>query len=106
MVLPLFVLPPFGEIPLLDFDIGLVDRKNMVDAAIEKRPVVRHQDKAAFAAQVIADQFPGMQVQMVGRLVNEQKPVLFQKQSRQQHLRLFSLGQGFKRPVQYIFRHF
>ncbi|MNI45577.1 hypothetical protein D3C73_1000130 [compost metagenome] len=70
-ILPLLVLPPFREIPLMNLNARLIDRQNMVDAIVQKSPVMRYQDVAVFAPQIIADQLARFHVQMVGRLINQ-----------------------------------
>ena len=74
----------------------------MIHAAIQKRPVVGHQNKALFRTQILAHQPPAPDIQMVCRLVNEQKIVLFGKQYRKLELRLFPVAQGAVGPIKHL----
>ena len=83
-------------------DGGLVHYKNVIGTPIQKRAVVRNQNKALFARQIIAQQPPARRIQMVGRLVDQQKMVFVEKQRGQKDFCPFPMAERFKRPVQYF----
>ena len=58
----------------------------MVNAAVQKNPVVRNQDKAFLGLQVRSNYPARLDIQMTGGLVNKQKIISSQKQRRQQKL--------------------
>ena len=78
----------------------------MVDAAVEECPVVGDQQKALFAAEIAADQSPSRLIEMVGRLVDQQKAVFAGKEHRQQNFGLLAAGKRGKWPVQQLLRQF
>ena len=105
LVLPVAVLLPGAEIPRLYLDVRPVEREDMVHAAVEQGAVVGDQDKPLFPVQIPAHGVARLLVQMVGRLVDEQEPVLVEEQGRQQHLGLLAVAQGTKRAVQHLRIH-
>ena len=64
----------------------------MVDAAVQKRAVVRDEQKAGLFGQIPADERAARLVEMVRRLVDEQIPALAREKQRQQDLRLLAAG--------------
>lgn len=83
---------PGTEIAVLHFDVGFIDGQDMVNTVVQKLTVVRNQNKAFFAVQIAADNLTACLIQMVGGLIDEQKIIFPQKQRRQQHLGLLSVG--------------
>ena len=77
----------------------------MVDAAVQKRAVVRDEQKAGLFGQIPADERAARLVEMVRRLVDEQIPALAREKQRQQDLRLLAAGKCGKRAVQRVVRH-
>ena len=104
-VLPLLVFVPGGEIPLLQVDSGAVDRQNVVNAAVEERPVVGNQNKAAFAAQIGGNPGTGALIEVIGRFVDEQEGIIPAEQRGEQQLGLLAVAEGGKRPEQCLFLH-
>ena len=64
----------------------------MVNASIQKCPVMGYQDKSLFPTQVLAHQFPSPDIQVVRGFINEQKVILFGKENRQLEFRPFSVA--------------
>ena len=64
-----------------------------------------HPPKAPFACQIAPQQRAPLQVQMVGRLVDEQKIVFAQKQGRQQQLYPLAAGKARKGAGQRVLPH-
>ena len=71
----------------------------MVDAGIQKIPVVGYKDKAFFPGKVSFDNLSGGHVQMVRRLIDQQEIVFTRKQHRQHHFGAFAETECTKRPV-------
>ena len=42
----------------MDFDIGFIDRQDMIDAAVEEPAIVRDEDKTFFAVKITGDDLP------------------------------------------------
>ena len=84
---PLLILKPRGKVALGHFYIRAVYRENVVNAAVEKRPVVRDEDEAALAPQIPRDALASRLVEMVRRLVDQQKVVLVSEHRRKLELR-------------------
>ena len=99
-VLPPAVLPPGGEIPPLDLNIGPVDGQNMVHTLVQERPVMGYQQKSPLPGQIAPQLPPSLQVQMVGGLVDQQEGILLQKHGRQQHLGPLPVGEAGKGQLQ------
>ena len=100
LVLPRAVFGPGGKIPLLNLYAGTVDGQDMVHAAVQKRPVVRNEDKPLFPVQVPAQNRARLHVQVVGRLVDQQKISLPRKQGAEQNLCLLAAAERIEGPVQ------
>ena len=77
----------------------------MVGTGIEKVPVVGHEYISPFAVQISGHRFSRSVVEVIGRLVYEQKSIVPEKQCGQQHLRPFTMAERFKLPIQHIVRH-
>jgi len=99
-VLPPFLLLPYGKISGQDLNVAFVQRKRMVRASIQQRSVMRYQQKAGFLPQVFAQRPAAMGVQVVRRLVDEQKLAFVQKQRRQHTLHPFAARKRFEGPVE------
>ena len=104
VILHLFDSIPGRKISLLHFDIFLIDRQNVVDTPVEKSPVVRDEDKALFLFQIRGQKPAPFLIQMIRRLVDEQKEIFSKKQRRQQNLRLFSERKLGKWPIKRLLR--
>ena len=102
ILLSLEIGKPGGKIPALHLDVCPVDGEDVVNAAVQKLPVVGDQNEALLPFQVGRNQRPGLGIQMVGWLVNQQEVPRIQEQRRQQHLGLLPVGEGVKGPVQNI----
>ena len=76
----------------------------MVDTPVEKSPVVRDEDKALFLFQIRGQKPAPFLIQMIRRLVDEQKEIFSKKQRRQQNLRLFSERKLGKWPIKRLLR--
>ena len=100
----LLVLVPGGEIAPLELDAAGVDGEDVVHAAVQKRAVVGHQQKAPFAPEIAADQLPACPVQMVGGLVDQQEAVVPGKEHGQQNSGPLPAGERGKRAVQCLLR--
>ena len=96
---------PGGKVPALDLDAGPVEGQDVVHAPVQEPPVVGHQDEALLFLQVGRHHGPGLGVQVVGGLVDEQEVPLVQKQGGQQHLGLLAVGQAGKGAVQRVGPH-
>ena len=70
---------PGSKIPLLYLDIHLIDRENMIHAGIQEIPVMRHQDESLLPVQISRDLPPSFHVQMIRRLVDQEKTFLSQE---------------------------
>ena len=104
-VLQVLVGLPGGVVALFQADLAVsVDGQHVVDAWIQQGTVVGDQQEALFAGEVGRQQLPGLQVQMVGGLVDEQKVVLAQEEGRQQQLGALALGKGLIGPFQRLGR--
>ena len=101
--LPLLLLREVLQIgrtvPAAHLDPRAVERKHMVDAAVQKAAVVRDDDKPPLFVEIGRDLFARPKVEMVGRLVNEQKLLPAAEECREQHLGLLAVGERFKRPL-------
>ena len=97
---------PGREITLLHFNIRPVNRKDMINAAVQKTPVMGHQDKSFLPLQILRHDFSGLRVQMIGRLIDQQEMAAVQKQSREKYLGLLPVGKCAKRPPEHIRVHF
>lgn len=75
----------------------------MIDAVVEESSIVRDEDETPLSVQVVADDGPSLGVEMVRRLVDEQKAVLLQEKGGQQGLGPFPAGEGGKRAVERVF---
>ena len=74
----------------------------MVDAAVEKGPVVRHEEKSPLASEIGCDLLPPSPVEVVGRLVDERKGVLLEKERCELHLGPLAGREGGKRPPEHL----
>ena len=70
------VFHPGGEIAALHLDIGSVQGEDMFHAGIKETAIVRDQNKALFLLQISGDDFPGLGIQMIGWLIDEQEAPL------------------------------
>jgi hypothetical protein len=64
-----------------------------------------HQDEPALAVQVGAHGGPGLQVKVVGGLVDEQEAVFLQEQGGQQYFGPLPVGEGAEGTAKGILRH-
>ena len=101
-VLPLPVLPPAGEGPALHLDVRAVEREDVVHAAVEESAVVTDEDEALFPVQITADLRAPLDVEVVGRLVDEQEAVLSCEKQCQQQLGLLALRERPEAPLQQL----
>ena len=100
-IIPVILIrPPGTEITLLNLNVRLVDRKNMVYAGVEQIAVVRDQDETLLGRQVIANGFSRVDIEAIGRLVQKKESMRRQKKRGEEHLRPLPLGKGIKRPLQ------
>ena len=76
----------------------------MVHAAIQKAAVMGYKNKSLFAVQIPADDFPSPDIQVVGRLVDEQKVIFLGKQHRQLQFGLLPSGECIIRAVKQFLR--
>ena len=100
----LLVEPPGGEVSDLQLRPRLLKGEDVVDAAVEKGAVVRDQDEAGLGAQIAADHFSAVAVEVVGGLVDQRKVVLLQKERRQKELGPLPVAQGAKGTIEHIGR--
>ena len=68
----------------------------MVHTAVQKITVMAHQNKAGLPLQIPGHRFPALSVQVVGGLVDEQKPLFLTEQRPQQQFGLFPAGKSEK----------
>ena len=73
----------------------------MVDAPVQKGPVVGDQEKAPLPGQVVPHQGPSGGVQVVGGLVNEEEAVVPEEEEGQEEPGPLPVGEGGKGPVQH-----
>ena len=85
------VLPPGRKGSPLHLDLGAIERQDVVHAAVEKGAVMADEKKALFHVQVPADQFSAADIKVVGRLVDEQKPVFPREEQAELQLGLLPL---------------
>ena len=64
------IFHPGGEIAALHFDIGSIERQDMIHAGIDEMAIMRDKNKAFFLLQIGSDDFPGLGIQMVGWLID------------------------------------
>ena len=64
---------PGGIISVVNFNVGRVDRENVVDTVIEKGAVVADEDEPAFAAKIACHRLASCKIEMVRWLVNERE---------------------------------
>ena len=104
-----FQLRLFHRVNLLEFviiahiavQLLIIHMVNQVDNAVEKRDVMRYEDKRVFIIIQIPFQPLNMNcIQIIGRLVQKQDVRLFQEKLSQQHLGTLSAGQLCHIPVQ------
>ncbi len=70
-----FVFQKRGAIPPFQLDAFSADGQNVIHAAIQKGPVVRNQKESPLAAQVTRRSLSSLLIEVIGRLVNQQKTV-------------------------------
>ena len=85
LILTVLVLLPAGKIPPLHLNVAAVNREDVIDTAVEEGTVMGNQDKAPLAFEILRNHLPGMLIQMVGRLIDEEKVVLSQEKGCQQY---------------------
>ena len=81
---------PGGKISFPHFYSLSVQYKHVVHAAVQKIPVVGDQDEALLAGKVIRDFISCGAIQMVRRLVDQEKRMLLPKKGGQQRFCLFA----------------
>ena len=72
----------------------------MIRAGVQQIPFMGYQNKTFLARQISLHAFPGVLIQVIGRLVNQQKIIFSGKEYCQHNLGPLSKAQSFKRPVQ------
>ena len=65
----------------------------MVDAAVQKRAVVRHEQETALPLQIAADDGAPLRIEVVRWFIQKREGVVAQKQRSEQKLRLFTAAQ-------------
>ena len=75
----------------------------MINAAVQKGPVMGHHQKAPLSAQIVRQFLPSRSVEMIGRLIDEQKGIVPQKQCRQKRFRVLSKRETCKGLPQQLF---
>ena len=75
----------------------------MINAAVQKGPVMGHHQKAPLSAQIVRQFLPSRSIEMIGRLIDEQKGIVPQKQCRQKRFRALSKRETFKGLPQQLF---
>ena len=105
LILTVLVLLPAGKIPPLHLNVAAVNREDVIDTAVEEGTVMGNQDKAPLAFEILRNHLPGMLIQMVGGLIDEEKVVLSQEKGCQQDFGPFPLAQGGKRAVEDLAVH-
>ena len=90
LVTALFILPPGGKVSALDFDALPVQDQDVVNAGVQKVPVVGDQEEAVLGGQILFHVFPGILVQVVCGFVDEQEIIFTGKQDGQHDFGLFS----------------
>ena len=97
----LFVPEPAGEGPPHQLRTGVVQGQDVVHTAIQKSPVVGHQQEPpAQITEVFRHQRPARAVQMVGGLVDHRVGLLVQEEPGQKRPGLLPTAEGGERPVQ------
>ena len=86
-------VPPSRERAAPRFRRVWIQRDDVVNARVEERPVVGHDEEAGLGVQVLGDAFPAGAVEVVGRFVDQREPGLARKQARQEATRLFPAAQ-------------
>ena len=74
----------------------------MVHTGVQQIPVMGYQNKSFLARQIGFHALPGVLIQVIGRLINQQKIIFPGKEHRQHNLGPLSKAQSFKRTVQYL----
>ena len=99
VVLPSFIFLPAGEIAALHFNTASVQYQHMVHTGVQQIPVMGYQNKSFLARQIGFHALPGVLIQVIGRLINQQKIIFPGKEHRQHNLGPLSKAQSFKRTV-------
>ena len=76
----LFLFLPCGKIPPDDLYIRPVNGQDVIHTPVQKIPVMGHEDKAFLSLQIAHHTLPGLHIQMVGGLVDQQEGVLSGKE--------------------------
>ena len=74
------ILVPGRKVPLAHFNGLPVQHKDMVRAPVDEIAVMGYQDKAFFACKVVRHFFPGADIEMIGRLIDQKESVFLQKE--------------------------
>ena len=78
----------------------------MIHTPIQETPVMGHQNKSLPFSQILRYNLSAMCIQMIGRLIDQQKMSFIQKQCCKKDFRLFSVGKRLKRTPKHFFIHF
>ena len=78
----------------------------MIHTPIQETPVMGHQNKSLLFSQILRYNLSAMCIQMIGRLIDQQKMSFIQKQCCKKDFRLFSVGKCLKRTPKHFFIHF
>ena len=74
------VCVPGRKVPPAHFNGLPVQYKDMVRAPVDEIAVMGHKDKALFACKVVRHFFPGEDIEMIGRLIDQKESVFLQKE--------------------------
>ena len=72
----------------------------MVHTAVQKCPVVGHQQKSLLFAKILCNSLAASGVQVIGGLINQQIPGFPAKEGCQKALGLLAVGESCKRAVE------
>ena len=68
-----FIVPPAGKITCLYFYAFPIQHENVINTSIQQIPVMGYENKSFFRGKIIFDDFSGSLIQMIGRLINQEK---------------------------------
>ena len=78
-VLSCLVFPPYGKISALYLDGLPVQNQHMIHTGIQDIPVMRNQKIPSFSLKIFFNTGPGFLIQMIGRLIDQEKILFFGK---------------------------
>ncbi len=104
-VLTSLILPPAGEIAALYLKRLPVQNQYVVHAGVQQIPIMGYQNIPLLPRQIGFDRLPGRLVQMIGRLVDQQKIMSSGKQHRQHHFCTLPMAERPEGPVKNLCIH-